>query len=126
MLFKGGQGKTPSKPPKTGATKPNMSAKGKRAQSDLKNAKRDEEKESAIDSEEYNDMVFDIEYGRSLMERADDFLENRPSVAISDTDSQRTKGGSKVSFLQQNKSEAFTKNPNNKLNRNKDRLDLAK
>lgn len=49
MLFK--QGKTPTKPPKSGATKPVMSAKGKRAQSELK--QKLEEKESAIDSDEY-------------------------------------------------------------------------
>lgn len=72
-------------------------------------------------------MVYDIEYGRSLIERADDFLDNRPSITMSsDMESQLTKGGSKVSFMKQNRNDAFTKNPNNRLNRNKERLDPAK
>jgi len=67
MLFKTGNkppidNKTPSKPGKP--SKPVISAKGKRAQSDLKTEKQQVEKESAIDSDEYQDMVYDIEYGR--------------------------------------------------------------
>jgi hypothetical protein len=68
---------TPVKPPKSGPTKPNLSAKGgrNRADTDLKRGDfHPEEKESAIDSDEYQDMVFDIEYGKALMDKADNFL----------------------------------------------------
>lgn len=34
--------------------------------------------------------------------------------------------GSKVSFIHQNKGAAFVRNPNHKLNRNKERLDPSK
>ena len=84
MLYKGDKGKTPTKPPKPGSSKPNL--RGKRAETDLKQAKmEDDEKESAIDSDEYNDMVYDIEYGKQLINRADDFLEDKPSFSLDDS-----------------------------------------
>jgi hypothetical protein len=40
----------------------------------MKRGADQEEKESAIDSDEYQDMVYDIEYGKALMKKADNFL----------------------------------------------------
>lgn len=77
-----------------------MSAKGGRNRADT-DLKKDEEKESVIDSDEYQDMVFDIEYGRSLIQKADDFLDNKPSQILSDTSSINNQ--SKVSFVNSNK-----------------------
>ena len=88
MLFQKKEGKTPAKPPRT---KPNLSAKGTRRPD---TATKD--KESAVDSEEYEDMVYDMEYGKSLVQRADDFLTNKPLVEES-----------KVSFINSNKTQAF-------------------
>jgi len=52
-----------------------------------------DDKESAIDSDEYQDMVFDIEYGKALMNKADNFLQNKPAVDwSSDTGSQLKDG----------------------------------
>ena len=52
------------KPPKPN-TKPNLSAKGgRRADTDLKKDQEQQDKESAIDSDEYQDMEYDIEYGK--------------------------------------------------------------
>ncbi len=61
MLFKKQQDNkiTPAKQ-KIGS-KPVMSAKGQRVKSDLK------KQPSEIDSDEYQDMVFDIDYGRQLV-----------------------------------------------------------
>lgn len=95
MLFKG-QGKTPAKPPKS-STKPVLSAKGKRRE-EVK------EKESAIDSDEYQDMVYDIEYSRQLLEKADEFLETK-------TDYSGKSSKSKATFISANKQKAFDKNP---------------
>lgn len=111
MLFKG-QGKTPAKPPKA-SSKPVMSAKGK---------KREEakEKESAIDSEEFADMVFDIDYSKHLLDKADEFLENKTDYSGKTTNS-------KVSFIDANKQRAFDRIPTHlKRQRNKERLDPQK
>jgi len=64
-------------------------------------------------------MVYDIEYGKSLIQRADDYLEDKPVVDVSNQSSQ----SSKVSFINQNKQKAFQEGLSaNKVNRNKDRL----
>jgi hypothetical protein len=58
-----------------------MSAKGQRVKSDLK------KQPSEIDSEEYQDMVFDIDYGRQLVQNADDYLSNKTSKILEGYDS---------------------------------------
>lgn len=58
MLFKGKEKITPAKQSKQ--SKPVLSAKGQRQKNDLKK----QEKASEIDSDEYQDMVYDIDYGK--------------------------------------------------------------
>lgn len=118
MLFK--QNKpTPTKPPKN--AKPNLQKK--RADTDLKSRKQEEEKESAVDSDELNDMVYDIEYGKALLQRADDFLDNKPSVDLTSESS----SSNKVSFISQNKDKAYNaQGARQRMRRNKDKLDPAK
>lgn len=106
MLFKK-EGKTPTKPPKT---KPSMSAKGgRRPDTDMKGKKDDE---SAIDSDELQDQVYDMDYGKSVVQRADDYLNNTDTYG-------------KASFISANKQQAFDANPRNKLQKNKERLGPA-
>jgi transcription initiation factor TFIID subunit TAF12 len=61
-----------------------------------KDAEEAKEKESAIDSEEFADMVFDIDYSKHLLDIADDFLENKTDFSGKTTNS-------KVSFVDANK-----------------------
>ena len=42
---------------------------------------------SEIDSDEYQDMVFDIDYGRQLVQNADDYLSNKTSKILEGYDS---------------------------------------
>jgi len=74
-----------------------MSAKGK---------KRVEakEKESAIDPEEFADMVFDIDYSKHLLDKADEFLENKTDYSGKTTNI-------KGSFIDANKQRAFDRIP---------------
>jgi hypothetical protein len=58
-----------------------MSAKGQRVKSEMK------KQASEIDSDEYQDMVFDIDYGRQLVQNADDFLSNQTSKVLEGFDS---------------------------------------
>jgi hypothetical protein len=62
MLFKK---QIPPKPAKLSAMKPSgVGIKGKRAQSELK---KPEDKKSDVDSEEYQDIVFDIDESKHLL-----------------------------------------------------------
>jgi hypothetical protein len=63
-----------------------MSAKGQRVKSDMK------KQASEIDSDEYQDMVFDIDYGRQLVQNADDFLSNKTSKVLEGFDSTSQSG----------------------------------
>ena len=91
MLFKG---KTPSKVPKAPSSKPPaMSAKGKRANLELK--PKTEDQNSELDSDEYQDIVFDINESKHMSQRADDFLTNKPFQAWGDDQSQVTEDGNK-------------------------------
>ena len=100
MLFKKG---TPSKPAKPG--KPPAS-KGPRAQSELK--KKPQQTQSEVDSDEYNDMVFDIDESRQLVQMADDFLSNKP-LAITEglstvsEEGNRSTNSANRNFVSQNK-----------------------
>ena len=58
MLFKKQDKVTPAKISKQ--SKPVLSAKGQRQKTDMKK----QEKASEIDSDEYQDMVYDIDYGK--------------------------------------------------------------
>ena len=53
-----------------------MSAKGQRVKSDMK------KQASEVDSDEYQDMVFDFDYGRQLVQNAEDFLSNRTQKVL--------------------------------------------
>lgn len=61
------------------------------------------------------------------MARADDFLENRTSESLIGLNTSSVTGHSEQNknFINQNKSGAFDRNANVKLNRNKDRLPLS-
>ena len=104
MLFKKQQDSkiTPAKQ-KIGS-KPVMSAKGQRVKSDMK------KQASEIDSDEYQDMVFDIDYGRQLVQNADDFLSNKTSKVLEGFDSTSQSGQTSRDFINQNKGAAFQKN----------------
>lgn len=94
-----------------------MSAKGQRAKSDLK------KQASEIDSDEYQDMVFDIDYGRQLVQNADDFLSDKKSKVLEGYDSTSQGTSSNKDFVNQNRGLAFQKNQAYNTRKNKQRLD---
>ena len=92
MLFKGdakGQPKRQNKATFQSATKPQLSAKGnsQTRQAKNKSALKDKniEHQSQVDSDledEYRDEVFDFDHSKAVVQMADDYLEDKPMLAI--------------------------------------------
>ena len=92
MLFKGEakqQQRRQNKATFQSATKPQLAGRGssRTRQASSKTAQKEErvEEQSNVDSdleEEYKDTVFDFEQSKALVQMADDYLDNKPLLAL--------------------------------------------